>query len=133
VEFFNCGSDVPISSASTSFSTESVIKAGLYFYNCTNVVMHQVNVLNGPQATGVVMYDTDGNVEICNSTFANNSVEKWTNKSGGGGFTVEFTYYKPGDNPCNDMYDPLYMPVGRIKILHTLFITLTALFKIMRQ
>ena len=107
VKFLNCGSEVPISSASTNSSTER-IKAGLYFYNCTNVAMYQVQVLNGSQATGVVMYNTDGKIEICNSTFANNSVEKWTNKSGGGGFAVEFTYCKPGDNHCHDTYDPRY-------------------------
>ena len=108
VKFLNCGSEVPISSASTNLSTERV-KAGLYFYNCTNVTMHQVQV-NDSRATGVVMYDTDGKIEICNSVFANNSVEKRNNKSGGGGFAVEFTYCKPGDTLCHDtgIYDPRY-------------------------
>ena len=103
MKFLNCGSEVPISSASTNPSTERV-KAGLCFYNCTNVAMHQVQVLNSPQAAGVIMYDTDGKIEICNSNFTNNSVEKWTGKSGGGGFAVQFTYCKPGDSACNDPY-----------------------------
>ena len=108
VKFLNCGSEVPTSSASASSSTEH-IKAGLYFYNCTNIAMYQVQVLNSSQTTGVVMYDTDGKIEICNSTFANNSVEKWNGtKSGGGGFAVEFTYCRPKDNSCNDTYDPHY-------------------------
>ena len=97
VKFLNCGSDVQ---NSTNFST----KAGLYFHNCTNVTMHQIQVLNGTQASGVLMYDTDGRVEVCNSTFANNSVlnSEDHSQTGGGGFAVEFTYYKPGDN---DTYD----------------------------
>jgi hypothetical protein len=114
IEFINCGSVQ--NSTSRDFSkpvTASVIyllkiKVGLYFYNCTDVTMRQVRVLNGSRAIGVVMYDTDGKVEICNSTFANNSVEKCGHDSGGGGFAVEFTYCKPGDNTCNDTYDPLY-------------------------
>ncbi|MCG8624166.1 MAG: hypothetical protein MJE68_19505, partial [Proteobacteria bacterium] len=54
------------------------------------------------------MYDTNGKVEISNSTFAKNSVQKCGNDSGGGGFAVEFTYCKPGDNTCSNEYDPLY-------------------------
>ena len=84
------------------------IRVGLYFYNCTNVTMHQIQVLNSSQAIGVVMYDTDGQVEICDSVFANNSVHDNSSQSGGGGFAVEFTYCKPGDSTCNDTYDPLY-------------------------
>ena len=106
IEFINCGSAQ--NSTSRDFTKLAfhllTIKAGLYFYNCTDVSMHQVQVLNGSQAIGVVMYDTDGKVEICNSTFANNSV-RYGNHSGGGGFAVEFTYCKPGDNTCNNTYD----------------------------
>ena len=110
VEFINCGSVQ--NSTSKDFSRSMLhlltIKVGLYFYNCTNVSLHQIQVLNGSQAAGVIMYDTDGIVEICNSTFANNSVQKYGNQSGGGGFAVEFTFCKPGDNTCNDTYDPFY-------------------------
>ena len=108
VEFFNCGSCVQ-TTASKNFS-KTVIKVGLYFYNCTNVTMHHIRVLNSSQATGVVIYDTDGKVEVCNSTFANSSVLglEHSNQSGGGGFAVEFTYCKPGDSTCNDIYNPLY-------------------------
>ena len=110
LEFINCGSVQ--NSTSRDFSRPLLhlltIKVGLYFYNCTNVSLHQIQVLNGSQATGVIMYDTDGIVEICNSTFANNSVQKYGNQSGGGGFAVEFTFCKPGDNTCNDTYDPFY-------------------------
>ena len=106
VKFLNCGSDVQISTTSTNSSTESRIKAGLYFYNCTNVKMHQIQVLNSPQASGVLMYDTDGRVEVCNSTFSNNSVLNLEDHTyaGGGGFAVEFNYYKPGDSDTYDRY-----------------------------
>ena len=112
VEFFNCGSVQNSTSKDFSKGTSKLhfltLRVGLYFYNCTNVSMHQIHILNSSQATGVVMYDTDGKVEICNSTFANNSVQKHNNQSGGGGFAVEFTYCKPGDSTCNDTYDPFY-------------------------
>ena len=111
LEFINCGC-VQNSTSKDFLNTSKLhllhIRVGLYFYNCTNVTMHQVRVLNSSQAIGVVMYDTDGQVEICDSTFANNSLEDNSTQSGGGGFAVEFTYCKPGDITCNDTYDPNY-------------------------
>ena len=111
IEFINCGSVQ--NSTSRDFSKIELhlltIKVGLYFYNCTDVSMRQIRVINGSQAIGVVMYDTDGKIEISNSTFAKNSVQKYGSDFGGGGFAVEFTYCKPGDNTCsNKYYDPLY-------------------------
>ena len=112
VELLNCGSVQNSTSKDFSKGTPKLhfltIRVGLYFYNCTNVSMCQVRVLNSSQAIGVIMYDTNGIVEIHNSTFANNSVQYHSKHSGGGGFSVEFTYCKPGDNTCKDTYDPLY-------------------------
>ena len=114
VEFFNCGSVQNSTSKDFSKGTSGlhflIVRVGLYFYNCTNISMYQVQVLNSSRAVGVVMYDTDGKVEICNSTFANNPIqpEDDSNQPGSGGFAVEFTYCKPGDSTCYDAYDPLY-------------------------
>ena len=113
IEFVNCGSVQNSTSRDVSKSASMfqllTITVGLYFYNCTDVSMRQVRVINGSQAIGVIMYDTNGKVEISNSTFAKNSVQKYGSDSGGGGFAVEFTYCKPGDNTCsNEYYDPLY-------------------------
>ena len=99
------------SNSSTSYDSLSFlsIRYGLYFYNCTNVKMLRVQVVNSSEATGVVMYDTNGIVEVKSCTFAYNSVPLDGSQAGGGGFAVEFTYCKPGDTTCNKTrYDPSY-------------------------
>ena len=78
---------------------------GLYFYHCHNVEMSHVTVSNSPNATGVVMYDTDGTVAITDSVFNNNTVPLEDDKRlhpGGGGFYVEFSYCIPGDTTCKN-------------------------------
>ena len=83
-----------------------LINVTLYFYNCTNVDMYGIEVINSSQATGVVMYDTNGQIQIAECTFYNNSADV-----GGGGFAVEFTYCSPGDTTCSNnytTYDPGY-------------------------
>ena len=82
-------------------------QVGLYFYLCTNVTMLFVNVSDSPNATGVVMYDTNGTNQITDSVFQNNIISNNTTATpspngGGGGFYVEFTYCKPGNTDCNN-------------------------------
>ena len=113
VQLFNCGGTQK--STSKDFSrTQSnatyflAIRVGLYFYNCTNITMYHIQVLNSSQAIGVVMYDTNGVVEVNSSIFANNTVLSDGSQAGGGGFTVEFTYCKLGDITCDDKkYDSI--------------------------
>ena len=79
------------------------IRVSLYFYNCHDVTMVNMSVLNSTEAVGVVMYSTAGVNYIAHSQFDGNSIsESNKNESGGGGFAVEFNYCKPGDNSCND-------------------------------
>ena len=110
VQFLYCGTMQ--NSTSNNFTTLHLnktqfiaIKVGLYIYNCINVTMGNVQVLNSSQATGVVMYDTNGVVDIRNCTFAFNRVVMINGdnrtQAGGGGVIVEFTYCKPGDGMCN--------------------------------
>ena len=106
IQFLECGAMQV--STSRNLSEEHLndmsyltIRVGLYFYNCTNVRMYHVGVLNGSQAVGVVMYDTNGVIEVDSCDFINNSVSLDGHQAGGGGFTVEFTYCKPGDVTCN--------------------------------
>ena len=117
VQFLNCGAIR--NSTSNKFTTSKsnatqfiAIKVALYIYNCTDVTMGRVQVLNSSQATGVIMYDTDGVVDIWSCTFAYNRVvisEDNRTQVGGGGFTIEFAYCKPGDSTCNMMeYDSHY-------------------------
>ena len=75
---------------------------GLYFYSCNTVWIDSIAVQNSPNATGVVMYDTIGDVTISNSNFSGNSVLVPSKSlQGGGGFYVEFSYCAPGET-CND-------------------------------
>ena len=118
VQFLYCGAIQ--NSTSNKFTTLQsnitqfiAIKVGLYIYNCTNVTMGHVQVLNSSQATGVVMYDTNGVVDIWNCIFAFNRViingDNGIQFGGGGGVTVEFSYCKPGDGTCNmSEYDSSY-------------------------
>ena len=85
------------------------INVSLYFFNCSNIELYRVEVINSSQATGVVMYDNDGIVSITESNFVNNKVSKDGWHIGGGALAIEFTYCKPGHNSCNDSnYDPRY-------------------------
>ena len=102
-------------------------QVGLYFYLCTDVTMLFVNVSDSPNATGVVMYDTNGTNVITNSTFQNNIISKNTTitpspNGGGGGFYVEFTYCKPGNKACNNDQENVATITGaKYQFLHCTF------------
>ena len=105
VSFQKCGAWRD--STSRDFSSNSFqlvrIRVGLYFYNCRDVTMVNMSVLNSTEAVGVVMYSTAGVNYIAHSQFDSNRIsESNKNESGGGGFAVEFNYCKPGDNSCNE-------------------------------
>ena len=105
VSFQKCGAWRD--STSRDFSSNSFqlmrIRVGLYFYNCRDVTMVNMSVLNSTEAVGVVMYSTAGVNNISRSQFDSNRIsESNKNESGGGGFAVEFNYCKPGDNSCNE-------------------------------
>ena len=113
VEFHKCGA--PQNSTSKDFSQQTtlhntnvllIINVGLYFYNCTNVSMYQVSVKYGTQATGVVMYDVDGCIAVNDCNFISNRVtpgQHCDGLYGGGGYSVEFPYCRPGDDKCTDI------------------------------
>ncbi len=75
-------------------------KVGIYFYLCDTVFISDVIVSSSPEATGMVMYDTEGAIDIRTSVFSNNSVGN--SEVGGGGLYIEFSYCKPGDIQCTD-------------------------------
>ena len=74
-------------------------RAALYYLNCTVVNIDDV-IVNNSIGMGVAMYDVTGSVSVSNSIFGNNSVSH--NESswypGGGGFSVEFAFCRPGGN-----------------------------------
>ena len=85
----------------------SSFQVGLYFYECMNITMEYVNVIDSPSATGVVMYDTSGTNRISDCVFHNNQLNPPVSESssphgGGGGFYVEFTYCNLTQMKCNN-------------------------------
>ena len=103
VVFSSCGALRNTTSFKLVHNNSSVpmeVMVGLYFYNGTDVTMCHVIVQHGPNALGVLMYDTNGTVNVYHSNFINNAVSDDsldTNTTGGGGFNVEFSYCVPGD------------------------------------
>ena len=96
---------------STTMNTSNSImlfRAALYFVNVVNVTIDDVTVSDSI-GMGVAMYDVTGDVMVYNSMFRNNRVpsHELTLYPGGGGFSVEFSYCKPGSNyipsNCNNI------------------------------
>lgn len=105
VRLVNCGALQE--STSRDFKKPSMqmlmINVSLYFYNCINIKLDHIEVVNSSQAAGVVMYDTNGHVQVNSCLFYNNTAAK-DGIPGGGAFTVEFTYCSPGDAHCSSNY-----------------------------
>ena len=81
-------------------------RVALYFYLCSNVSMVRVNVSHSPDATGVIMYNTNGVNYFQNSTFEYNQLSaREATVPAGGGFYVEFTYCIPTSGDCICKYD----------------------------
>lgn len=104
VSFLSCSSLRNSTSKDFNVSTFTLktFLVGLYFYNCQNVTLDHMSVLNGTNAVGVVMYSTVGMNYIRYSQFMHNAIADSSQLTGGGGFAVEFPYCKPGDNMCSD-------------------------------
>ena len=108
VEFSSCGALRNTTSKNFTKQADNhftliKIMVGLYFYNGTDVTMCHVTVQHSANALGVLMYDTNGTVNIFHSNFVNNSMPDDitnTNATGCGGFNVEFSYCVPGDEEC---------------------------------
>ena len=81
--------------------------AGLYFFQCGDVIMTSLVVKGSPNAIGVVMYNTIGLNIIQDSVFERNRLHRSSDYPGGGGFYIEFTYCIPGDNTCEDFDDSI--------------------------
>ena len=89
-----CGELRDSTTLNAAFNATIPFQAALYFLNVVNVIIESVAVINS-NGMGVAMYDVTGNVNINNSIFRNNSILS-QEYPGGGGFSVEFTFCKPG-------------------------------------
>ena len=98
--FIACGETFDSTSLNMTTNTTLTSKAAIYIYNCTNVNMERVNIMDS-DGSGITIFDTDGNIEMINSTFSNNKIRD-SILPGGGGVYMEFTFCPPGmvDNDC---------------------------------
>ena len=100
--FIGCGTVQP--SINQNYSSEvfalSTQVVGIFFNQCKDVNMTDVAVTDGDRATGVVLYNTVGNIVIVRSSFLQNGASENSSGNGGGGIVVEFSYCIPGDNYC---------------------------------
>ena len=100
IAFFKCAA--VRNSTSKNFVNMSIsqFQVGLYFYLCESINMSHVSVSHSPDATGVVIYNTNGTNTFSHSNFSYNSVLYDSVYPGGGGFYVEFTYCEPEVLSC---------------------------------
>ena len=129
VQFVGCGAQQ--NSTSRDFTQPQfkmlLINVTLYFYMCNDVVMDHVNVNHSSHATGVVMYDTNGHIQVSSCFFYNNTAAD-NGIPGGGAFTVEFTYCSPGDTSCSPNYTS-YDPGYRVKNLSAEYVFTDCIFE----
>jgi len=104
LNFIGCG---------TKHTSTSQIKTGelvfiysaLFIQNSTNIAINNIEVSNS-NGVGLVMYDTNGNISITQSSFTNNSfhlINTGKHFTGGGGIYIEFTECTPGLTSCDSI------------------------------
>ena len=104
ITFTNCGSIRNSTSVNITNPTNTTLplSAALYFVYCRDVQIVNVTVQNS-NSTGVVMYNTYGELLVEGSTFIGNCYQSTCNSlPSNGGFYVEFVYCDPGkvDDSC---------------------------------
>ena len=99
--FIGCGEFFDSTSLNFTNGKSTVqFLVSIYIHNCTDVMIKRVNVTES-KGTGIAIFDTDGLVNVHDSTFSNNGLN-YSMTPGGGGVYVEFTFCCPGkvDNSC---------------------------------
>ena len=99
----NCGAlrnSTSVNLTINSPNTTLLLSTALYFIYCKNVQIVNV-IVQGSNSTGVVMYNTYGNLLVGGSSFIGNSNQNNSLPSNGG-FHIEFVYCDPGkvDENC---------------------------------
>ena len=104
INFTSCGA-LRKSTSSANFTnppnTTLLLSTALYFTYCKNV--HIINVVvQKSNSTGIVIYNTYGNLLVEGSSFNNNSIQNNYSLPSNGGFYIEFVYCDPGkiDENC---------------------------------
>ena len=84
-----------------------VLRSALFILNSSDVSISNINVFDN-NGVGILIYDTNGTVDIVDSLFIGNklkAVEETENFSGGGGIYIEFTNCTPGVVTCDPNYN----------------------------
>ena len=103
INITNCGAlrnSTSVNLTVNSPNTTLLLSTALYFTYCMNVTIVNVIVQNS-NSTGVVMYNTYGNLLVEGSSFNGNS-DQSNSLPSNGGFHIEFVYCDPGkvDENC---------------------------------
>ena len=80
-----------------------VVRSALFIQNSTNISLENVTISES-NGIGLLIYDTNGFVNITKSSFVNNSLnslEQSKSFTGGGGIYIEFTECAPGLLHCD--------------------------------
>ena len=75
------------------------VRSALFIQNSTNISLDNITISES-DGVGLLVYDTNGSVNITKSSFINNRVNQ-KKGSGGGGVHIEFTECTPGLTQCN--------------------------------
>ena len=78
-------------------------RSALYIQNSTNIILHNV-MISDSNGIGLLVYDTNGAVNITKSLFINNNLNVFEQSklfTGGGGVYIEFTECTPGVTQCD--------------------------------
>ena len=81
---------------STNVQNQSALRlsVAIYVLNCTKISIISVDI-SSSNGTGLSLYDTNGEVDIINCNFTDNSITDLSG-FGGGGLYIEFTICTPG-------------------------------------
>ena len=110
LSLFKCGANR--TSASKKFEVSKFefvqFRVAVYILFCINLTVDNVNI-ESSIGTGLVLYNTAGNVTLSNSNISNSKPQ--TGKDvGAGGLHIAFTYCIPGNTECkNNNYDSYVM------------------------
>jgi len=91
---------------STKFGKEEFItvRSALFIQNSTNISLYNMSISNS-SGIGLLMYDTNGTVNIIGTSFINNSKLFVNDTAGGGGIYIHFTNCTPGLVSCDPSFN----------------------------
>ena len=97
----------------------SFIRSAVYIQNSTNIILVGFNISNST-GIGLLIYDTNGLVNITRCTFTNNKLDPLHPNASGGGIHIEFTECTPGVASC-DSHENTYNKNSKYIIDHCTF------------